>query len=77
MHYHYNEAFGDPDYHFSETLEIDTRGSSQRNPFSNQTPYDPSPRGSYGEHRGREQNYPQSIPLGNMRPVSEYQEDLP
>lgn len=25
MSYHYNEAFENPDYHFSETLEIDRR----------------------------------------------------
>ncbi|XP_014108281.1 PREDICTED: transmembrane channel-like protein 5 isoform X2 [Pseudopodoces humilis] len=77
MHYHYNEAFENPDYHFSETLEIDRRGSSQRNPFSHQTPYDSSLHGSYGEHRGREQNYPVAIPMASLGPGSDYRQDLP
>ncbi|XP_058706041.1 transmembrane channel-like protein 5 [Poecile atricapillus] len=77
MHYHYNEAFENPDYHFSETLEIDRRGSSQRNPFSHQTPYDSSLRSSYGEHRGREQNYPVAIPMASLGPGSDYSQDLP
>ncbi|XP_066054120.1 transmembrane channel-like protein 5 [Chamaea fasciata] len=77
MSYHYNEAFENPDYHFSETLEIDRRGSSQRNPFSHQTPYDSSLHGSYGEHRGREQNYPVAIPMASLGPASDYSQDLP
>lgn len=77
MSYHYNEAFENPDYHFSETLEIDRRGSSQRNPFSHQTPYDSSPHGAYGEGRGREQNYPVSLPMASLGPGSEYSQDLP
>ncbi|XP_064528998.1 transmembrane channel-like protein 5 isoform X1 [Pseudopipra pipra] len=77
MSYHYNEGFENPDYYFSETLEIDRRGSSQNNPFSHQTPDDPSLRGSHGERSGREQNYPVAIPMGSMRPGSEYREDLP
>ncbi|XP_053847957.1 transmembrane channel-like protein 5 [Vidua macroura] len=77
MSYHYNEAFENPDYHFSETLEIDRRGSSQRNRFSHQTPYDSSLHGSYGEHRGREQNYPVAIPMASLGPGSDYSQDLP
>ncbi|XP_063270751.1 transmembrane channel-like protein 5 [Prinia subflava] len=77
MSYHYNEAFENPDYHFSETLEIDRRGSSQRNPFSHQTPYDSSLHRSYGEHRGREQNYPVAIPMASLGPGSEHSQDLP
>ncbi|KAM6054511.1 transmembrane channel-like protein 5 isoform 2-T2 [Chlamydotis macqueenii] len=65
MSYHYNEAFENPDYHFSETLEID-RG-----------PYSSSRHGSYGEHSGRGQNYPLAIPMASLRPASEYSEDLP
>ncbi|XP_056359506.1 transmembrane channel-like protein 5 isoform X6 [Oenanthe melanoleuca] len=76
MSYYHNEAFENPDYHFSETLEIDRRGSSQRNPFSHESPYDSSLHGSYGEHRGREQNYPVAIPMASLGPGSDYQ-DLP
>uniref|UniRef100_A0A803VLG8 Transmembrane channel-like protein n=1 Tax=Ficedula albicollis TaxID=59894 RepID=A0A803VLG8_FICAL len=76
MSYYHNEAFENPDYHFSETLEIDRRGSSQRNPFSHQSPYDSSLHGSYGDHRGREQNYPVAIPMASLGPGSDYQ-DLP
>ncbi|XP_018771523.3 transmembrane channel-like protein 5 [Serinus canaria] len=72
MSYHYNEAFENPDYHFSETLEIDRRGSSQRNPFSHQTSYD----SSQYDHRGREQNYPVAIPMASLGPGSDSQ-DLP
>ncbi|XP_059340239.1 transmembrane channel-like protein 5 isoform X2 [Ammospiza nelsoni] len=77
MSYHYNEAFENPDYHFSETLEIDRRGSSQRNPFSHQTPHDSSQSDYYGEHRGREQNYPVAIPMVSLGPGSDYSQDLP
>ncbi|CAN8191823.1 unnamed protein product [Coccothraustes coccothraustes] len=77
MSYHYNEAFENPDYHFSETLEIDRRGSSQRNPFSHQTPYDSSQYDHYGEHRGREQNHPVAIPMASLGPGSDYSQDLP
>ncbi|XP_031982020.1 transmembrane channel-like protein 5 isoform X5 [Corvus moneduloides] len=77
MSYHYNEAFENPDYHFSETLEIDRRGSSQSNPFSHQTPYDPSLPSCYGEGRGREQNYPVAIPMASLGAGSECSQDLP
>nr|XP_054499594.1 transmembrane channel-like protein 5 [Agelaius phoeniceus] len=77
MSYHYDEAFENPDYHFSETLEIDRRGSSQRNPFSHPTPYDSSQSDYYGEHRGREQNYPVAIPMVSLGPGSDYSQDLP
>lgn len=73
MSYHYNEAFENPDYHFSETLEIDRRRNSQKNLFSHQSPYDSSLHGSHGEHSGRGQNYP----LAFMRHSSEYSEGLP
>ncbi|KAM6114101.1 LOW QUALITY PROTEIN: transmembrane channel-like protein 5 [Pterocles gutturalis] len=74
MSYHYNEAFESPDYHFSETLEIDRRKSSQKNLFSHQTPYYSSLPGSYGEHSQRGQNYP---PVASTRHGSEYSESLP
>ncbi|KFP24041.1 hypothetical protein N325_03719, partial [Colius striatus] len=77
MSYHYNEAFENPDYHFSETLEVDRRRSSQKNPFSHQTPYSSSLHGSHGEHSGRGQNYPQAIPMASVRYSSEYSEGLP
>nr|XP_010311580.1 PREDICTED: transmembrane channel-like protein 5 [Balearica regulorum gibbericeps] len=77
MSYHYNEAFENPDYHFSETLEIDRRRNSQKNLFSHQSPYDSSLHGSYTEHSGRGQNYPQAIPMASMRHSFEYSEGLP
>ncbi|XP_054698474.1 transmembrane channel-like protein 5 isoform X2 [Grus americana] len=76
MSYHYNEAFENPDYHFSETLEIDRRRNSQKNLFSHQSPYDSSLHGSYAEHSGRGQNYPQAMPMASMRHSFEYSEDL-
>ncbi|XP_065540324.1 transmembrane channel-like protein 5 isoform X2 [Lathamus discolor] len=77
MSYHYNEAFENPDYHFSETLEIDRRRNSQENLFSYQATCDSSLPGSYGEHSGRGQNYPLDIPMASMRHGSEYSEGLP
>ncbi|KAM6379514.1 transmembrane channel-like protein 5 [Pluvialis apricaria] len=77
MSYHYNEAFENPDYHFSETLEIDRRRSSQKNLFSHQPPYDSSRHDFYREHSGRGQNYPLDIPMASMRHDFEYSEDLP
>uniref|UniRef100_A0A8C6IKS9 Transmembrane channel-like protein n=1 Tax=Melopsittacus undulatus TaxID=13146 RepID=A0A8C6IKS9_MELUD len=77
MSYHYNEAFENPDYHLSETLEIDRRRNSQENLFSYQVTYDSSLPGSYGEHSGRGQNYPLDIPMASMRHSSEYSEGLP
>ncbi|KAM6244678.1 transmembrane channel-like protein 5 isoform 2-T5 [Spheniscus humboldti] len=77
MSCHYNEAFENPDYHFSETLEIDRRRNSQKNLFFQQSPYDSSPYGSYGEHSGRGQNYPLAIPMASMRHSSEYRKGLP
>ncbi|XP_067162544.1 transmembrane channel-like protein 5 isoform X1 [Apteryx mantelli] len=77
MSYHYNEAFENPDYHFSETLEIDRGRNSQKNRFSHQNPYDSSPNGSYREHSGRGQNYPPDIPMASMRHDSEYSQSLP
>ncbi|XP_071427177.1 transmembrane channel-like protein 5 isoform X2 [Pithys albifrons albifrons] len=77
MSYHYNEAFENPDYHFSETLEIDRRRSSQTYPLSHQAPYDPSLPGSYEERGGRAWNYPVAIPMDSMRPGPEYRDVLP
>ncbi|XP_075371122.1 transmembrane channel-like protein 5 isoform X2 [Mycteria americana] len=74
---YYNEAFENPDYHFSETLEIDRGRSSQKNLFSHQSPYDSSLHGSSGEYSGRGQNYPLAIPMASMRHDSEYSEGLP
>ncbi|XP_057274961.1 transmembrane channel-like protein 5 isoform X2 [Pezoporus wallicus] len=79
MSHHYNEAFENPDYHLSETLEIDRRRNSQENLFSYQATYDSSLPGSYREHKhsGRGQNYPLDIPMASMRHGSEYSEGLP
>ncbi|XP_064009930.1 transmembrane channel-like protein 5 isoform X2 [Pogoniulus pusillus] len=78
MSYHYNEAFENPDYHFSETLEIDRRRGSQKNPFPHQPTYDSSLHGSYREEgSGRGWNYPAAIPMASMRQGSEYREGSP
>ncbi|KAM4656576.1 transmembrane channel-like protein 5 [Amazona ochrocephala] len=77
MSYHYNEAFENPDYHLSETLEINRRRSSQEALFSYEAPYSSSLPGSYGEHSGRGQNYPLDIPMASMRHGSEYIEGVP
>lgn len=53
------------------------RRNSQENLFSYQPPYDSSLPGSYGEHSGREKNYPLDIPMASMRHGSEYSEGLP
>ncbi|XP_015732573.1 transmembrane channel-like protein 5 isoform X2 [Coturnix japonica] len=75
MSYHHNEAFENPDYHFSETLEVDRR-NSQKNLLSHQNPYDSSY--SYqGEQRGGRQNHPAAIPMTSLRHDSEYSASLP
>ncbi|XP_021266933.1 transmembrane channel-like protein 5 isoform X2 [Numida meleagris] len=76
MSYHNNEAFENPDYHFSETLEVDRR-NSQGNLFSHQNPYDSLSDSYQGEHSGRRQNYPPAIPMASLRHNSEYSESLP
>uniref|UniRef100_A0A8C9F3N2 Transmembrane channel-like protein n=1 Tax=Pavo cristatus TaxID=9049 RepID=A0A8C9F3N2_PAVCR len=77
MSYHDNEAFENPDYHFSETLEVDRSRNSQGNLFSHQNPYDSSSFSFQGEHRGRRQNYPPAMPMASLRHNSEYNESLP
>ncbi|XP_052535545.1 transmembrane channel-like protein 5 isoform X2 [Tympanuchus pallidicinctus] len=76
MSYHYNEAFENPAYHFSETLEVDRR-NSEGNQLSHQNPYDSLSYSYQGEHRGRRQNYPPAIPMASLRHNSEYSESLP
>ncbi|KFV58843.1 hypothetical protein N341_12830, partial [Tyto alba] len=78
MSYHYNEAFENPDYHFSETLEIDRRRSSQKNLFSHQATDYSSLHGSYGDDNERRQNYPYplAIPMASMSHGPEHREDL-
>ncbi|XP_031462422.1 transmembrane channel-like protein 5 [Phasianus colchicus] len=77
MSYHYNEAFENPAYHFSETLEVDRSRNSQGNQLSHQNPYDSLSYSYQGEHRGRRQNYPPAIPMASLRHSSEYSESLP
>ncbi|XP_068002939.1 transmembrane channel-like protein 5 isoform X2 [Melanerpes formicivorus] len=75
---YYNEAFENPDYHFSETLEVDRRRSSQKYLSPHQPTYDSSLQGSYGEEgSGRGQDYPLATPVASMRHGSEYREGLP
>ena len=77
MSYHYNEAFENPAYRFSETLEVDRSRNYQENPFSYQNPYDSSSYSYQGEHRGRRQNYTPDIPMASLRHNSEYSDSLP
>ncbi|XP_053132053.1 transmembrane channel-like protein 5 isoform X2 [Hemicordylus capensis] len=49
MAFHYNEAFENPDYHYSETLEID-RITPQRSTSFHHNPYDSSPYNSYDDY---------------------------
>ncbi|XP_065588641.1 transmembrane channel-like protein 5 isoform X2 [Cyrtonyx montezumae] len=76
MSYHYNEAFENPDYHFSETLEVDRR-NSQGNRFFHQNPYDSLSYGYQREHNRRQQNVSPAIPMASLRHSSEYSESLP
>ncbi|XP_040539952.1 transmembrane channel-like protein 5 isoform X1 [Gallus gallus] len=77
MSYHYNEAFENPAYRFSETPEVDRSRNYQENPFSYQNPYDSSSYSYQGEHRGRRQNYTPDIPMASLRHNSEYSDSLP
>ncbi|XP_068764632.1 transmembrane channel-like protein 5 isoform X4 [Struthio camelus] len=77
MSCYYNEAFENPDYQCSETLEIDRGRNSQKNQFSHQNPYDSSPYGSYREHSERGQSYLLDIPMASMRHGSEYSQNSP
>lgn len=74
MSYHYNEAFEDPDYYYSETLEIDNREGFHQ-PFHDSSPYDDSLYDSYEGHRERgqrNQDYPMAIPMTSMQPNFQY-----
>uniref|UniRef100_A0A8D0GPY7 Transmembrane channel-like protein n=1 Tax=Sphenodon punctatus TaxID=8508 RepID=A0A8D0GPY7_SPHPU len=81
MSYHYNEAFENPDYHYSETLEIDRReGVSQGSTSFHQNPYDSSPYDSYEDRSGgvgRQLNVPVAIPMDSMLSNSEYSPRAP
>ncbi|KAM7152351.1 transmembrane channel-like protein 5 isoform 1-T5 [Macrochelys suwanniensis] len=77
MSYHYNEAFENPDYHYSETLEIDR--SKERNSSFQQNLHDSSLHDdsydSYEGHSGRgqrNQDYPMAIPMSSMQPGFRY-----
>ncbi|XP_068885681.1 transmembrane channel-like protein 5 isoform X3 [Aphelocoma coerulescens] len=65
MSYHYNEAFENPDYHFSETLEIDRssygegRGREQSYPVA-------IPLASLGAASECSQDLPSTSPYGNF-----------
>ncbi|XP_061455846.1 transmembrane channel-like protein 5 isoform X2 [Rhineura floridana] len=64
MSFHYNEAFENPDYHYSETLEIDRTPSQRRTSFSF-NPYD-----SYNDYNiedGREQDAFVLRPVNSVR----------
>ncbi|XP_019397319.1 PREDICTED: transmembrane channel-like protein 5 isoform X1 [Crocodylus porosus] len=69
MSYNYNEAFENPDYHNSETLESDRRKASQMNSMFHQNSYDSSPYDSDTDHdgRGQRQNYSMDIPMATMQ----------
>nr|XP_056722580.1 transmembrane channel-like protein 5 [Euleptes europaea] len=66
MAFHYNDAFENPDYHDSETLELDRvrprwSASFRRNPYDS-SPYDPC-----GDDSGEGQNLPVEIPMDAVR----------
>ncbi|XP_077172674.1 transmembrane channel-like protein 5 isoform X2 [Paroedura picta] len=59
MAFHYNDAFENPDYHDSETLELDRVRPHWRTSFHH-NPYDSSP--YYDEYNEEEQNLPVGMP---------------
>uniref|UniRef100_A0A674JL24 Transmembrane channel-like protein n=1 Tax=Terrapene triunguis TaxID=2587831 RepID=A0A674JL24_9SAUR len=78
MTYHYNEAFENPDYHYSETLEID-RSRERNSSFHQNLPEssldDDSLYDSYEGRSGRgqrNQDYPMAIPMASMQPGFRY-----
>ncbi|XP_065414986.1 transmembrane channel-like protein 5 isoform X5 [Chrysemys picta bellii] len=78
MTYHYNEAFENPDYHYSETLEID-RSRERNSSFHQKLPEssldDDSLYDSYEGRSGRgqrNQDYPMAIPMASMQPGFQY-----
>ncbi|XP_077683617.1 transmembrane channel-like protein 5 isoform X1 [Eretmochelys imbricata] len=78
MFYHDNEAFENPDYHYSETLEIDR--SRERNSSFHQNLHDSSldDDSLYDSYEGRSgrgqrnQDYPLAIPMASMQPGFQY-----
>ncbi|XP_038273953.1 transmembrane channel-like protein 5 isoform X2 [Dermochelys coriacea] len=78
MFYHDNEAFENPDYHYSETLEIDRsreRNSSFHQNLHDSSLDDDSLYNSYEGHSGRgqrNQDYPMAIPMASMQPGFRY-----
>ncbi|XP_054848655.1 transmembrane channel-like protein 5 isoform X2 [Eublepharis macularius] len=65
MAFHYNDAFENPDYHDSETLELDRvprwSASFHRNPYDS-SPYDP-----YDDYSAEEQNSPMEMPVDSVQ----------
>ncbi|XP_074866607.1 transmembrane channel-like protein 5 isoform X2 [Carettochelys insculpta] len=82
MSYQYNEAFEDPDYHYSDTWEND---GSRRRFHQNLHDYsmydDSSSDGSYEGHGGREQgkqdHHPMAIPMAPLQPGFRYSHSEP
>ncbi|XP_065268625.1 transmembrane channel-like protein 5 isoform X4 [Emys orbicularis] len=78
MTYHYNEAFENPDYHYSETLEID-RSRERNSSFHQNLPESSLDEDSlYDSYEGRSgrgqrnQDYPMAIPMASMQPGFRY-----
>ncbi|KAH0631899.1 hypothetical protein JD844_019798 [Phrynosoma platyrhinos] len=83
MSFHYNEAFenldypyseplevDDPDYHYADTLELDRIRTSEGSTSFHYNPYDSSPYNSYGEHHPegvRRQNSSIHIPMNSVQ----------
>uniref|UniRef100_A0A8D0AZG4 Transmembrane channel-like protein n=1 Tax=Salvator merianae TaxID=96440 RepID=A0A8D0AZG4_SALMN len=70
MSFHYNEAFEDPDYHHSETLEIDKIKPFQQHSTFHHNPYASSPHDSYEDYSRegtQRQNAPVLIPMNSMQ----------
>ncbi|XP_060117013.1 transmembrane channel-like protein 5 [Heteronotia binoei] len=66
MAFHYNDAFENPDYHDSETLELD-RVRPRWSASVHRNPYDSSPYNLYDDYHGQERNSPADIPMDSMR----------
>ncbi|XP_067407143.1 transmembrane channel-like protein 5 isoform X2 [Emydura macquarii macquarii] len=78
MSSHYNEAFENPDYHYSETLEINRDrewNSSFHQNIYDSSRYNDLSYGSYESRNGRRQgnqDYPMAIPMASRQPVFRY-----
>uniref|UniRef100_A0ACB8FKU4 Uncharacterized protein n=1 Tax=Sphaerodactylus townsendi TaxID=933632 RepID=A0ACB8FKU4_9SAUR len=66
MAFRYNDGLDNPDYHDSETLELD-RVRSRRSTSSHRNPYDSSPYYPYEDYNGEGRTSPVETPLDSVR----------